>query len=464
MNMNPVCRSAARLAVLTLCLGCGSANGGDGDPPPVATVTVAPPSASIVVGATTQLTATLRDAQGNVLTGRSVTWSSDNGGIASVSTGGLVQGEANGMTTVRATSEGRSGSSQITVTTTPPPVASVVVEPATASVTVSGTTQLTATAYDGQGNALPGRPITWMSDNAGIASVNTSGLVRGEAVGMTTVRATSEGQSGSSQITVTGGSGSNFAMRFYANNFTDLGRVKIPLDNPHRPVDVGGTFTIEFWVRGRIQDNGEGAVTCGPATDAWIEGNILFDRDRFTAPRDYGLAFLAGRVAFGVRNAADQSHTICGSTNILNDQWHHVAITRNAATGALVIFIDGVSNGSETGPTGEISYPDGAQGAEDDPFLVIGAEKHDVGPQYPGFNGFVDELRISTVVRYPGTTSFTPPSARFNADANTAALYHFDEGSGTVLVDAVGSSNGDVRVGGGPPTGPVWVPSTAPTN
>lgn len=459
--MNPVCRSAAHLAALTLCLGCGSANGGDGDPPPVATVTVAPPSASIVVGATTQLTATLRDAQGNVLTGRSVTWSSDNGGIASVSTSGLVQGEANGMTTVRATSEGRSGSSQITVTTTPPPVASVVVAPATASVTVNGTTQLTATAYDGQGNALPGRPITWMSDNAGIASVNTSGLVRGEAVGMTTVRATSEGQSGSSQITVTGGSGSNFAMRFYANNSNDLGRVKIALDMPHRPVDVGATdFTIEFWVRASTADNTQPSTTCGQFRDAWIEGNILLDRDRFTADRDYGLAFLAGRVAFGVRTT--EAWTICGSTNVLDNQWHHIAVTRSVSTGALALYVDGALDASATGPAGDISYPDGVTSSSpNDPFLVIGAEKHNI-PSVPGFNGHIDELRFSTIRRY--TAPFIRPSSRFTVDANTAALYHFDEGSGTVLVDAVGSSNGDVRVGGGPPTGPVWVPSTAPTD
>lgn len=256
----------------------------------------------------------------------------------------------------------------------------------------------------------------------------------------------------------------NYAMRFYANNFTDLGRVKIPLDNPHRPVDVGGTFTIEFWIRGRLADNSEGPVPCGSGTDAWIEGNILLDRDRFTAPRDYGLAFLAGRVALGVRN--DQggdgvAYTLCGSTSVLDDQWHHVAITRNGATGALVIYVDGFINATGTGSAGDISYPDGAGGSPNDPYLVIGAEKHDVGPQYPGFNGFIDELRISTVIRY--TTSFVPPGGRFTVDANTAALYHFDEGSGTVLVDAVGSSNGVVRVGGSP-AGPVWVPPTASTN
>ncbi|MGH8637886.1 MAG: Ig-like domain-containing protein, partial [Burkholderiales bacterium] len=51
---------------------------GTATPAPVAQVTVAPASASVAKGATRQLTATLRDAGGNVLTGRAVAWSSSN--------------------------------------------------------------------------------------------------------------------------------------------------------------------------------------------------------------------------------------------------------------------------------------------------------------------------------------------------------------------------------------------------
>lgn len=258
------------------------------------------------------------------------------------------------------------------------------------------------------------------------------------------------------------GPGGNFALRFYANVLNDLGRVKIPLEN--RPVNVGAShFTIEFWVRGRLQDNNEGMVQCGAFTDAWIEGNILLDRDRFGRPRDYGLSFLAGRVAFGVRNSGDQAYTLCGVRNVLDDQWHHIAVTRNASSGALAIFIDGWLDASGTGPSGDVSYPAGFScpgGCGADPYLVLGAEKHDVGLQYPGFNGFLDELRLSTSIRYGG--NFVPPSSRFTVDGATAALYHFDEGSGGAAVDAVGASPGEVRVGGSP-AGPSWVVSSAPT-
>src|SRR5437588_11355151 len=88
---------------------------------PVATVTVAPATASVQVGLTVQLTATTKDANGNTLTGRTVTWSSGNTGIATVSSSGLMTGVAAGSATITATSVGQSGTSAITVTAAPPP-------------------------------------------------------------------------------------------------------------------------------------------------------------------------------------------------------------------------------------------------------------------------------------------------------------------------------------------------------
>ncbi|PYO44466.1 MAG: hypothetical protein DMD29_00320, partial [Gemmatimonadetes bacterium] len=87
---------------------------------PVASVTISPASASVVVGAVEQLTTTLKDAAGNVLTGRTVTWASSALGVATVSGSGLVTGLVVGTATITATSEGQSGTASITVTATPP--------------------------------------------------------------------------------------------------------------------------------------------------------------------------------------------------------------------------------------------------------------------------------------------------------------------------------------------------------
>src|SRR5437867_3010021 len=72
---------------------------------PVATVTVSG-AATVALNATAQFTATAKDAAGNVLTGRTVDWSSSNPAIASVSQAGLVTGNlVGGPVTITATIE-----------------------------------------------------------------------------------------------------------------------------------------------------------------------------------------------------------------------------------------------------------------------------------------------------------------------------------------------------------------------
>ena len=82
---------------------------------PVASVTVEPVSAEIEVGATAQLTATVRDAGGNELTDRAVNWSSSDEAVATVDVTGLVTGVAAGSATITATSEGKSQAAALTV-------------------------------------------------------------------------------------------------------------------------------------------------------------------------------------------------------------------------------------------------------------------------------------------------------------------------------------------------------------
>jgi len=168
---------------------------------PVAALSVAPSSATIVVGATTQLQPTTTDSAGNVLTGRTVTWSSNNGSVATVSGSGLVTGAGTGSATITATSEGQSGTSSLTVSTVP--VASVTVSPTSPSLQTGQTGQLTATPRDANGNPLSGRVVTWSSSDTTIAKVSGSGLVTARAGGTATVTATSEGQSGAATVTVT---------------------------------------------------------------------------------------------------------------------------------------------------------------------------------------------------------------------------------------------------------------------
>ncbi len=252
----------------------------------------------------------------------------------------------------------------------------------------------------------------------------------------------------------------NLSLRFYGHGVNDIDRVKIRID-PHAPADVGGNFTLEFWMKARLADNSSGP--CVPGGDNWINGNIIVDRDVYGGGDygDFGISIANGRIAFGVARGSN-SQTICGSTNVANGKWNHIAVTRNATTGRMRIFVNGRLDGSGFGPTGNISYRNERSTSypNSDPFLVLGAEKHDAGPEYPSYNGYLDELRISKVIRY--TKNFTRPSRPFQPDSNTVALYHFDEGPvgpcrGTILdASPSGLSDGSCSYGGSEPAGPVY--------
>ena len=190
---------AVGLLAIVLFLGCPESPTA---PPAVASVAVTPPSVSLTVHHTTQLAASARDAAGNPLSDRPITWSSSNTTIAQVSTTGLVSGmDVGGPVTITATSEGKSGTGAVMVT--PPPVASVTVTAASPTVPLGSSEQLTATLQDADGNVLTGRAVAWTSSDAGVASVNDAGLVTANAVGgPVTITATAEGKSGTATITV----------------------------------------------------------------------------------------------------------------------------------------------------------------------------------------------------------------------------------------------------------------------
>ena len=168
---------------------------------PVATVSVTPPSGEVVVTQTLQLTANPKDAQGGTLVGRSIAWSTSDATRATVSSTGLVTGVAPGAATITASADGKSGASSITVK--PKPVGAVIVSPGQVSVEAGQTRQLTAQVTDDQGNVLSGRPISYSSDNPAIATVSAAGVVTGVAIGSAKITATSEGKTGTADVSVT---------------------------------------------------------------------------------------------------------------------------------------------------------------------------------------------------------------------------------------------------------------------
>ena len=174
-------------------------------PMPVASVTVTPGSATVIEQQTVRLSAALRDANARVLSGRAVTWASDDSAVATVDSSGLVTAIAAGSATVTATSDGVSGNATITVIP-PPPVASVTVTPGSATVVAQGMVLLYAMLHDTKDSVLE-RPITWTSDNPVVGTVEATPQVGNAWVtaigpGVATITATSEGVSGTASINV----------------------------------------------------------------------------------------------------------------------------------------------------------------------------------------------------------------------------------------------------------------------
>lgn len=198
-----------RLGVLTvtLLMACSGDNSNQGlTTPPivtagVSTVVVGLPRSSIATGESIQATTSLRDVSGNTLTGRSVTWTSSDPSVATVGATAIVTGIAPGNAVIRATSEGVSGSATITVT--PSPVATVMVSLSRSSVAASDSIQATASLRDASGNVLSGRSLLWESAEPSVATVGTTGIVVGIAPGSAIIKATSEGKTGFTTVTVT---------------------------------------------------------------------------------------------------------------------------------------------------------------------------------------------------------------------------------------------------------------------
>ena len=85
----------------------------------IASISVSPEYWELEVGKYKQLVVEVRNADGNLLGGRAVAWSSSDDSVASVDASGLVKSEGEGTATITATADGHSDSATITVVASP---------------------------------------------------------------------------------------------------------------------------------------------------------------------------------------------------------------------------------------------------------------------------------------------------------------------------------------------------------
>lgn len=168
--------------------------------PPTITVTsvsVSPSTADLVVGESLTLQATVSPSDATVKT---VTWTSSNPSVASVTENGSVLALSEGSATINASADGKTGFCQVTVSKPFIAVQSVALKPQILSLVEGESAMLVATITPD--NATD-QTVSWSSSYPNVASIDQNGNVKANKAGKTTITASVGGESATCEVTVT---------------------------------------------------------------------------------------------------------------------------------------------------------------------------------------------------------------------------------------------------------------------
>ena len=155
------------------------------DPVAVATIQLLPGLDSVEVGQTySGWVVTLRDANGDIITGRTPTWESLHPEVATVDDNGVVTGVTSGGANISATIEGKSALATIKVLE---PILSIIATPDSFDLPLTTSRTIAVQLVGPGGQALSNRTVTWATSDPGIASVSSVGMVTPIAAGTVTV-------------------------------------------------------------------------------------------------------------------------------------------------------------------------------------------------------------------------------------------------------------------------------------
>ena len=176
----------ARFAALLLVAACGGGSSAT-EPGTPASITLSSTTVSFAsLTATQGLTATVKDAAGATISGASVTWSTNAGSVATVSSVGLVTAVGNGTAQITATAGTVQASADVSVQQV---AATLTLSPDTLRLAAVGdTATIGRTVRDALGFAITGVPVTFATVDPNVATVVVAtGRVTAVAVGATTV-------------------------------------------------------------------------------------------------------------------------------------------------------------------------------------------------------------------------------------------------------------------------------------
>jgi hypothetical protein len=193
----------ARLGLLSVLLVAACDGGGpvavavaDAQPD---SIHVSPALASLEMGSTAQLSATVHDARGAPIADFPVTWSSNGESVATVTADGLVTATGAGTAAITARAGSISHSALLTVTRT---VAAISILPAEWATELGASRPFAAVLYDRTGAAFTGPAVSWSSDDEAAARITPDGLVTAVGAGEATITARVGSVSRTAQLTI----------------------------------------------------------------------------------------------------------------------------------------------------------------------------------------------------------------------------------------------------------------------
>ena len=167
---------------------------------PITEVSLSESAVGIIEGNTHKLTATVLPE--NTTDSKSVSWSSNNEAVATVSEDGTITAKSAGTAVITATStNGKTAGCTVTVSKKEIPIVDVALNRTSATITEGDILNLTATVLPE--NTTESKNIGWSSSNNDIATVDSTGKVTAKQAGTVVITATSSnGKTASCTITV----------------------------------------------------------------------------------------------------------------------------------------------------------------------------------------------------------------------------------------------------------------------
>ena len=165
-----------------------------------AVVEITPKTLDAHVGEKVKFTAVAKDSAGNPIDAKVSVWFAAPFDVAGADEAGTVTFHAPGVVTVGAVIAGKAGYATVNVGNSK--VASVEIEKPEYPIVAGSSEKLTAIARTPNGDPRTDAKIEWKSDKPSVAGVDAAGLVTGVAPGSATIKATSEGASGSMTVEV----------------------------------------------------------------------------------------------------------------------------------------------------------------------------------------------------------------------------------------------------------------------